>query len=519
MKRSHVLPAVVIAVAVMAASVFISACSSGGGGGGGGAAAQPTPKIQLSGTIGSGYTVGKASYGKVFSAPATTATIDKVVAIPMTRGSLDARNMASSVTDTIGTDGKFNLALPMDKDWLLVLINSLATLPSDRFVGSLAISAGTEEILSLPATVSALSSINLGTITRTGGGDAVSSPTVTAANFGMNAGQFTAFANSDDVFKNAKNIINNYDETGLWYQLRPDFTWDGDYDVIDGSFSGPTWAYQSYNFQMDTNATNLTIQDLCTNGTGSFVAVGWTPPLGANITLVGSPTTSFNTGNPIMNSAATCTTYESDGNTEWQASSSDYTRPFYATDAYWGPYGTISYSIPAWFDGTIPSGNWTWTEGGVVKATFDPSVSTPVNIDGIRSLGYVPSIRLTTAGGFGTAITAVDIEWWYFDEVLDDYVKVTSAADLAVMSHFIERAEVIIESPWNAATRRHSSFGFDPTVPAELHLALPASGADSWTYADVTCTTPLDSDAASVGVFYSSGGIGRYFFARAPFCP
>ena len=85
----------------------------------------------------------------------------------------------------------------------------------------------------------------------------------------MNDSQFTAFANSDDVFKNAKNIINNYGPTGVWYQLRPDFTWQA--TMLPSStalFSGPTWTYQSYNFQMDTNATNLTIQDLCTEVPG-----------------------------------------------------------------------------------------------------------------------------------------------------------------------------------------------------------------------------------------------------------
>jgi len=331
----------------------------------------------------------------------------------------------------------------------------------------------------------------------------------------MSANQFTAFANSDDVFKNAKNIINNYNTTtGVWYQLRPDFTWDGDYDVIDGAFSGPTWAYQSYNFQMDTNATNLNIHNLCSVGSGTWspVVVGWTPPSDVTDNF-----TTWGLSNPMTNSAATCTTYMSDGVQATEASG-DNTNPFYATDAYWGAYGTISYSMPVWLSGPIPAGNWTWSEGGVVKASFDPSVSTPVDGSG-NALGYVPSIQLTTEGGPGTAITAVDVQWWYFDQALNDYTQVTTAEDYAVMSHFIERAEVIIESAVGAPTRRHSSFGFDPTVASEGQLALPASGVDMWTYADTSCGTLLDSDAGSVGVFYSSGGIGRYFFARAPICP
>jgi hypothetical protein len=507
MKRSRVLLAAVLAVAVLATSAILGACS--GGGGGGTAAQQPTPKVQLSGTISGSYGYAKPSLSKSLSVPAGP-LIDKVVAIPMSRGSLDAFQMTSRVTATIGADGKFDLALPKDKDWLLVLIQSPNT-----FVSSLAINAGSDSILNLPATVSTLNSFNLGTISGGPGGDALSSPTVTASNFGMNASQFTAFANSDDVFKNAKNIINNYNTTtGVWYQLRPDFTWDGDYDFIDGNFSGPTWAYQSYNFQMDTNATNLNIHNLCSVGSGTWspVVVGWTPPSDVTDGL-----TTWGLSNPMTNSAATCTTYMSDGKWAIEASG-DNTHPFYATDAYWGPYGTISYSMPVWLSGPIPAGDWTWSEGGVVKASFDPSVSTPVDGSG-NALGYVPSIQLTTESGAGTAITAVDVQWWYFDQVLNAYTQVTTAEDYAVMSHFIERAEVIIESAVGATTRRHSSFGFDPTVASEGQLVLPASGADMWTYADTSCSSPLDSDAGSVGVFYSSGGIGRYFFARAPICP
>jgi len=145
MKRAQVFVSAVLTVVVMAFSVVISACS-GGGGGGSAASQTATPKVQLSGTIGSGYTVGKPGLGKALFAPGDP-TIDSVVAIPMMRGSLDARNMASSVKGTIGVDGKFNLALPKDQDWLLVLIDSPST-----FVGSLAISAGSEDILNLPAT-------------------------------------------------------------------------------------------------------------------------------------------------------------------------------------------------------------------------------------------------------------------------------------------------------------------------------------------------------------------------------
>lgn len=91
-------------IAVLGLSMY--GCSGGGGGSSSGVGS-----IQISGTIASGgsYTFDKVSKGISF-APSPTA-IDKVVAIPMNRGSLDARNMTSRVTGTIGADGTFDLSL------------------------------------------------------------------------------------------------------------------------------------------------------------------------------------------------------------------------------------------------------------------------------------------------------------------------------------------------------------------------------------------------------------------------
>jgi len=500
MKRSNVRLASVLTVAVMAASVILGACS----GGGGGTAAPPPAKIQLSGTIASGGsytfgTFGKGSLGKILSGPSTT-VIDAVIAIPMDRGDLDARNMPSSVPALIGADGTFSLALSQAHDWLLVLIDSTAA-PEYRFVDSLAINAGTDTMLSLPATVSTFESLNLGTIDKSGG-DAVSSATVTASDFGMTSAQLAAMTKSDDVFKNAKNIINNYDTTtGVWYQLRPDFEWTGNYATIATAFTGTAWEYNCYHFQMDTNATNLTIKNLCTNGTNTVLA-GWTPP--TDITTVGDFAI-YSPSNPIMNSLASCETYTAD---EGQQAIKATGGAFFATNAYWGPYGTLSYSVSSWLTGTIPPGNWTWSEDGVVKATFDPSVSTPVAADGVRALGYVPSIKLTVDGAT-QVITAVDVEWYFFDDSIDDYRKVETT-DLAAMMHIMARYEIIFD-----ASSRHGSFDLDPTAAIQ-HIDLPATGPDVWTYADMDSGTAFETtDAEAVGVFYSSGGIGRYFFARA----
>ena len=514
MKRLKVLPAAFLAAAVMAASVILGACS--GGGGSAGAPPAATTKIQLSGTIASGgsYTFGKGTYGKTYYG--AQSSISKAVAVPMNRGSLDARNMGSRMSGNIGTDGKFGLELPTDQDWVLAITDS-----ADGFVGSIAISAGSESIISLPATAATLTVISLGTMTGSGG-DVVSSPAVTAANFGMNGSQFTALVSADDVFKNVKNIINNYNTaTGVWYQLRPDFTWYGDYATIKTTYSGASWSYHHYTFQMDTNSTSLTIQDLCTNGTGSFTLAKWTPP--TTISVVGTggtPSVKYSDTIPITNSTATCTIYQSDNGPAWSASNPTGGGGFYASNAYAGAQQTLSYSIQEWFAGSIPSGDWTWTEGVTEKARFDPSVSAPLAADGIRATGYVPSIKLTlVTEGTGTTetITAVDVQWYFFD---GSTYQLVPTADLGVMAHVMSNAEVIITTGINLPYRQ-GSFSFDPTIPAEQHVTLPTCAADPlncWTYADLSAATPFRStDAGAIGVAYSSGGIGRNFWAFAPY--
>ena len=150
-------------------------------------------------------------------------------------------------------------------------------------------------------------------------------------------------------------------------------------------------------------------------------------------------------------------------------------------------------------------------EGTTEVGSFDAAVSKPLNGSGMAT-GYVPSMKLTVDGSDN--ITGVDVEWYYYDDALGTYAKV-DPADLSVLGHFMDGYEIIIETGSTVTPRRHDSTRLDPVT--QTHLDIPI-GTNGWKYADSDPATLFGAnDAASVGVFYSSGGIGRYFFFFAPY--
>ncbi len=513
MKRSYVLPAVVLAAAVMALSVIITACGGGGGG------AQQTPKIQISGTIGTGYTPA-AKPASIFAKALTflgyptyayaltvVPTVDKIIAIPMERGSLNAWQMANSQSADItsANGGEFTLSLAKDKDWLLVLINSTAIPATNRFVGSVAIDAGSSDsLLSLPATASALTSLNIGTINGSITYDGLSTYVVSTTDFSLNSDQLTAMAKTDDIFRNAKNIINNYN-AGTYYQLRPNFAWEGDLSTLSTTFSNPAYVFNGMTFQLDTNSPTINMTQLCSIGT---VTVGLYPSV-----PVSDGTYTYDPTNPVSNSGATaCTTVNGfrqlNGN-------------IYATDAHQEGGPGLSYSImPRYPTVPLPAATWTWKEtvGGVAtdKAVFDvDTINPPVNTNGTPK-GFVPSFKIITNPTATTKIDSVKIEWHYYNGTT--YTAV-APADLAVLKHFISSMEIGFDVTDNG-TRRTCDMYFDPTTTSEV---IPGNFASSqrpncaltWYYND---SDPAHA-ATNTGLmgFYESGGFGYYFHFFKPF--
>ena len=462
----------------------------GCGGGGGSSSGGSTGTIQLSGTISS--SVGSGYSHKSSMVPSLNPTIDKVLAIPMDRGSLNSWGMQNSKTAAITADGSFSIGLEKTTDWLLVLINSAGS-GTGRFVGSLAMDAGTSgSLLNLPATITTISSMALGTISRTGTRDALSTRVVTTSDFtNLSASQLTAMAQTDDVFRNAMNIVNNYGTfggAGIWYRLRPDFSWTGvSSELTTTAGTSPALAFKGMSFQLDTNATTVGMNTLCLGGVTTVELVPPAPISTGSIT--------YGPGAPITNAGCALSAL----NAGQQASGTN----FYATNVY---SGEMSYSVPADFT-TIPAGSWLWKENGTVRASFDINTVSPPYVAGTgQPTGFVPSFKINFVG-ITKQIASVDINWFYYDGV--GYTAVLPA-DLAVLEHFISSFEVKFDVQ-NGPSRKTCEMYVDPVTTTHVRPAdFPTVGecSHAWYFNDAV--TDANYNTGVMG-FYESGGFGYFF--------
>lgn len=489
-------------------TVGIAACSGGGGSSASNNSNNSATAIQLSGSIatsgtGTGYTVAQSpsrlfyakalsllGFGSLAYAAPGDPTVDRIVAVPMNRGSLSSWGMENSQTAAIQADGSFTLSLAKTSDWLLVLVNSAAT-GTSRFVGSIAMStANPDSLLNLPASDSSISAMNLGTLSRstTTSADAISSQTVTAVDFNLTVDQLSALAKTDDIFRNAMNIVNNYGNFGngatIWYQLRPDFSFVGSFATLTTTFSSPNLTYSGMNFQLDQNADTVTMNSVCTS-TG---VVALHPPVSAGVITMGTKTYSYDS--PIKNSGLGCQAWN--GTSFLETVSSDV----YACNGY----DNITYSINTMFtSNSIPQGFWEWKENGVMKAAFDiGSINPPVTASG-KLRGFVPSFRINADGN--GRILSVDIQWYYYDESQDQYVGPLAQSDLKLLSHFIEGVEVKFDRTYNGQ-RQTDELYVDPVTTTNV------APTKEW-YVVAHPANPL-METGLMG-FYSSGGFGYFF--------
>ncbi len=498
--KKNVLSAVVFALCVF----VLAGC---GGGGGGGSSSNPSPSagsVRLSGTVGSGYQTAKpslvaavlsfAGLGAPAYAVGTDPTVDRVVAIPLVRGTLAAEEMANSVSATINSDKSFSLALSKDRDWVLVLINSAVT-DTSRYVGSLAISTGmADSLLTLPATDAAVDSIDLGALDRTGS-EAVSVNTVTGSNFNMTAAQLATLAKADNLFKNAKNLINNYNTTtGVFYQMRPGFVWYGDYKAILSAYSTPvTYVLNGYTFQLDTNDPGLTMDNVCgtdiigNSTTQKTVAVY---PPGQ---VVSKMTLTYDEYTPFSNDGIVCSTKIENGETiRYGMANNDFS----ATG-----YSNISFGFPMMdnaLTGSVPAGYWSLvTDNTNTLASFDVAIASPINANGLINVP-VPVVKLSTSPT-GT-VTSLDVKWYRLNDAGDGYIEITDPKEV---KHLVVSAEWVIESRGSGMSFTREDVNFDPSstssfVPAQV-----------WNATSTTVDTA--QQVSSVNLFYESGGVGLFF--------
>jgi len=487
---------------VLALSIAGIGCSGGGGsnsntGSGGGT-------VQLSGSVGSGYAAAPLKPGFFanllraigIGTPAyalADPTVDQVIAIPMSRGSLSSRNMASAVTGIINTDKTFSLTLANDQDWLLVLIDSSAT-GTNRFVGSLALNIGSgDSLLSLPATDAAVSTMDLGVVSRplTTSNDAISANTVTATDFNMTVGQLTTLAKTDELFKNAKNIVNNYDTaTGVYYSMRTDFHWGGVYSSLTATFSDPAYTSKGIGYQYDTNSPSVTLAQVCDHS--MLLSFAPSEP-------VSDGTNTYDSGTPITSSTGSCSPIIISGVTHTQFTGGNV----YATDAYdglsFGPYILLN---------TVPT-RWDYRENGVLKAQFDMTAAHPPITAGGKPKGFLPSFKINVTG---TKIDSVDVKWYYYDEAADSYILL-APADLKLLKHYIQILEVKFDVTYNNI-RKTCEMYFDPTTTTNVSPSGPLFNCpDTWYYNDAV--NHPDTSTGLMG-FYETGGFGYFFDFFAP---
>jgi hypothetical protein len=435
--------------------------------------------IHLSGSVGPGYQAAEhletgllarmfATFG--IDTPAfaalTDPVVDQVIAIPMARGTLDAVYMRNSVTSAINTDLTFSLTLANNMDWLLVLINSTAT-GTNRFVGSLALNAGSfGSLLNLPATDATVSSIDLGVVSRpvSSKSDAISANTVTAADFNMTASQLTTLAKTDALFRNARNIVGNYDPaTGIYYELAASFGWTGAYSTLAALFSDPSYTSSGVSFSLSTNSTTLTMNDICNHTT----IVEFIPS-----EVVSNGISSFGTNTPFSSSTVSCTATAGTGTAvRYYTSSGD----IYANDSFgimhFGPSGVFTV-LPAYWEAKV---------NGSTVAHFDMAgTSPPITSDG-RAKGFIPSFKVNVDGS--NKITSVDIKWSYYDEASDSYIAI-APTDLKVLKHAINSLGVKFTVTYQG-TQKDCDMMLDPVTVTSAVPSDPAYHCpDNWYYND-----------------------------------
>ncbi len=227
---------------------------------------------------------------------------DRVVAIPVFRGQIGLYSMLNSVTVKIKRKGKFSVSLSTASDWVVILANSQAT-GSARFVAQIAMKLKTSDssLLLLPVTGAKRRRLNAGTLSLVDG-LALSQRPVRAKDFVLTSEQLEMLALNDDNFANVKNLYINYDAGGgILYELRPSFHWTGIYaDMLDTDVRPHRIWYNNYNFQLDSNTTELSMNQVCGTGGEIKESVELFPPTGT-LVETSEPSLAYDDFNPIAN--------------------------------------------------------------------------------------------------------------------------------------------------------------------------------------------------------------------------
>ena len=426
---------------------------------------------------------------------AITGDVDKIIAMPYEGGYLGEYTILESKSFPINLDGTFSLSLEKNRNWVLILVNSTLT-GRDKFVGYVAMKTdANESTLLAPVSSATASSLDIGTVSQsiTDSTLALTENALTTTAFSLSQSQLLDLAKNDDLLKIVKNLYFNYNN-GVYWNLRPDYNWSGDYSAISGTgFPDPaTYIFSGgYAFQLDGNFTGVTVQQLIGPPTGTPKALLELYPPSA----VESKNNGFiyNTSIPISNATVRNDTAQITAGGYWETSGSE----FFANNAY----GNISYSFSS-FTGTIPTGFWTMGITStpstlLTSAEFDVAVASPISGTVIK--GFVPSIRVNVDGS--KRITSVDVKWYSWNG--SSYQEVTDSKALESLAGSFDLGF----DNTTASVRRYESNSYN----ASISNVVPELEWYYGNFGDIG-GAPESKRAESILVFYSCGGIGYFFF-------
>jgi hypothetical protein len=469
--------------------LLLSACGGGGSSSSGGGSSS---SVNVVGTLEPGdYQVAQAEpksfFGRFFSpvqsAYATLADgiVDKIIAIPVLNGAIHGNQMNASVSATVADDGSFSLSLSKSYDWVLILMDTTALTPEEKFAGYIALKAtDLESLISLPVIDATVNSIDIGAVVKngdTGVGDNAANP----VDFSLTAEELLALASNDDLFKAAQNLALNYKD-GIYYALRPDFVWSGTYSALENNFVDvANYMYEHYEFTLGSNDTGFAMDDVCANGVPR-VDLEFYPPTGEIIVTTSG---TYTDGAPMSNSNATCST-STDGTV--YAEGTD----FFASE---GENGDVTLEFGTAIRGSIPAGYWSYQVGGLEKGVFEAAVASPLTATD-KIMGFAPSIKVNT-DDVGKAMS-VDVKWYQLNSAGTAYEELTN---ISLLKHHIESGDIFFDNS-SGAERKYESIQFDPATQTSV------TPSNTWYYGT---NGMADEQAESFGIFYSSAGTGYFF--------
>ena len=488
----------------------------GCGGKGGSSGGSSVPKLTLTGKIGSGYQAYfnpplrpfdrfLPSFMNYAYAYGTGTVVDKIIAIKCVMGSPQGMQDAKEVTIS-SADGSFNISLEKNTDWILMLVNS-AAVGDAKFVGYVALNDGSgNNLLQFPVQNVSNSSLDLGNLDQsvTETDTALSdNSAITASTFAMNVNQLTALARNDDFFKFVKNFYFNYNySTGIYWIMRPNFSWEGDYFTLTDTPTAPAYTYNSYQLLLSSNSTEYNMDNVCgTNGiTKTIFALH--PPLGSEVPKTdGTITYTYGT-RPLSNTSIATYTVGADGRRQ-SGPNSDM-----GVGENTPPSPILAFQIGL-LSGTIPAGLWSWvitntgTGIGALQGQYDVAVGSPITGSGMVK-GFVPVLKVNLDNDTNRRITSVDIMWFMLNATEDGYDLVT---DISVLKYLMELASLGFCNYNNFTGPKVSELiSFNPStqtrfIPSKVwYYNKPGIGIE---------------DAQEISWSYTSGGVGFFFGTRA----